>query len=218
MISRWQIGWIYRKPLHKHLRPVGPRWAQCWPHEPCYLGLARNAKASCMNVLPGMALHELVTASEPPGAQCISRVSCKKGPTRHAYAWQIGPFWQDTLDISIAGDGLRVILDQVTLSLTVAYLVINRTKHTLDSREYISHPDSKVHGANMAPIGCRQEPGGPHVGPVNFAIWAVKTTLNIRCWAKWLFYVGDYIPLVCMFEIRSIFSYKDSMNWHHISK
>ena len=23
----------------------------------------------------------------------------QKGPTRHAYAWQIGPFWQDTLDI-----------------------------------------------------------------------------------------------------------------------
>ena len=21
------------------------------------------------------------------------------GPTRHAYTWQIGPFWQDTLDI-----------------------------------------------------------------------------------------------------------------------
>ena len=27
----------------------------------------------------------------------ISMVSCQKGPTRHAYAWQIGPFWQDTL-------------------------------------------------------------------------------------------------------------------------
>ena len=27
-------------------------------------------------------------------------VSCQKGPTRHAYAWQIGPFWQDTLDLS----------------------------------------------------------------------------------------------------------------------
>ena len=26
-------------------------------------------------------------------------VSCQKGPTPHAYAWQIGPFWQDTLDI-----------------------------------------------------------------------------------------------------------------------
>ena len=30
----------------------------------------------------------------------ISMVSCQKGPTRHAYAWQI-PFWQDTLDIRI---------------------------------------------------------------------------------------------------------------------
>ena len=29
----------------------------------------------------------------------ISRVSCEKGPSRHAYAWQIGPFWQDTLEI-----------------------------------------------------------------------------------------------------------------------
>ena len=26
-------------------------------------------------------------------------VSCQKGPTRHAYAWQIGLFWQDTLVI-----------------------------------------------------------------------------------------------------------------------
>ena len=34
-------------------------------------------------------------------------------------------------------------------------------------------PDSKVHGANMGPIWGRQDPGGPHVGPMNFAIWAV---------------------------------------------
>ena len=27
-------------------------------------------------------------------------VSCQKGLTRHAYAWQIGPFWQDTLEVS----------------------------------------------------------------------------------------------------------------------
>ena len=26
-------------------------------------------------------------------------VSCQKGPTRHAYAWQIEPFWQHTLGI-----------------------------------------------------------------------------------------------------------------------
>ena len=29
----------------------------------------------------------------------ISMVSCQKGPTHHADAWQIGPFWQATLDI-----------------------------------------------------------------------------------------------------------------------
>ena len=28
-----------------------------------------------------------------------SMVSCQRGPTRHASAWQIGPFWQDTLEI-----------------------------------------------------------------------------------------------------------------------
>ena len=34
-------------------------------------------------------------------------------------------------------------------------------------------PDSKLHGANMGPIWGRQDPGGPHVGPMNFVIWAV---------------------------------------------
>ena len=31
--------------------------------------------------------------------------------------------------------------------------------------------DSKVHGANMGPIWGRQDPGGSHVDPMNFAIW-----------------------------------------------
>ena len=32
-------------------------------------------------------------------------------------------------------------------------------------------PDGKVHGAYMGPIWDRQDPGGPHVGLMNFAIW-----------------------------------------------
>ena len=40
-------------------------------------------------------------------------------------------------------------------------------------------PDSKVHGANMGPIWGQQEPGGPHVGPMNFAIW--DSWLAIGC-------------------------------------
>ena len=35
-------------------------------------------------------------------------------------------------------------------------------------------PNSKVHGANMGPIWGRQDPGGPNVGPMNFAIWDIK--------------------------------------------
>ena len=35
----------------------------------------------------------------------------------------------------------------------------------------ITSPDSKVHWANIGPIWGRQDPGGPHVGPMNFAIW-----------------------------------------------
>ena len=41
-------------------------------------------------------------------------------------------------------------------------------KHVQDK-----YPDSKVHGANIGPIWGRQDPGGPHVGPMNLAIWLV---------------------------------------------
>ena len=44
--------------------------------------------------------------------------------------------------------------------------------YVLLSASAILHPDSKVHGANMGPTWGRQDPGGPHVGPMNFAIWA----------------------------------------------
>ena len=42
------------------------------------------------------------------------------------------------------------------------------------------YPNSKVHGANIGPIWGRQDPGGPHVGPMNFAIWVVGLA-----WTKW---------------------------------
>ena len=36
---------------------------------------------------------------------------------------------------------------------------------------YVAYPDRKVHGANMEPTWGRQDPGGSHIGPMNFAIW-----------------------------------------------
>ena len=38
-------------------------------------------------------------------------------------------------------------------------------------------PDSKVHGANIGPIWGRLDPDGPHVGPMNFAIWGASFTV-----------------------------------------
>ena len=35
-------------------------------------------------------------------------------------------------------------------------------------------PESKVRGANIGPIWGRQNPDGPHVGPMNFVIWGVN--------------------------------------------
>ena len=41
------------------------------------------------------------------------------------------------------------------------------------------YPDSKVHRANMGPIWGWQDPGGPHVGPMNFAIWVIIHSLTL---------------------------------------
>ena len=40
-----------------------------------------------------------------------------------------------------------------------------------ESMSCVVIPDSKVHGANVATTWGRQDPGGPHVGPMNFVIW-----------------------------------------------
>ena len=46
-----------------------------------------------------------------------------------------------------------------------------------DSIDAFTIPDSKAHGTNMGPIWGRQDPGGTHVGPMNFAIWDVMWAL-----------------------------------------
>ena len=47
----------------------------------------------------------------------ILMVSCQKGPSRHAYAWPIGPFWQDTLDIFMMSNVMFVHNCQLQLPL-----------------------------------------------------------------------------------------------------
>ena len=52
-------------------------------------------------------------------------------------------------------------------------------------------PDSKVHGANMGPIWGRQDPGGPHVGPKNFArVRSLRLELHLR--SQWVWPSAQY--------------------------
>ena len=48
-----------------------------------------------------------------------------------------------------------------------------------DYEKYEIIPDSKVHGANMGPIWGRQNPGGPHVGPL-MAHWTLLSGMSIH--------------------------------------
>ena len=52
----------------------------------------------------------------------MSRVSCQKGPTRHAYAWQLRPFWQDALDVYYKHVScIRQTRNGLSLSLQISY-------------------------------------------------------------------------------------------------
>ena len=55
-----------------------------------------------------------------------------------------------------------------------------------DSR---ANPDSKVHGANMRPIWGRQDPVGPYVGPMIFAIWEDKQVLTLYRYINHLYVI-----------------------------
>ena len=65
-------------------------------------------------------------------------------------------------------------------------------KMTWCETEVGRNPDSKVHGANMGPIWGRQDPGGPHVVPMNLAIreilWQVWTWYSVKFPACWTAY------------------------------
>ena len=54
-------------------------------------------------------------------------------------------------------------------------------------------PDSKVPGANMWPIWGRQDPGGPHVGPMNFTIWVRNLVNEIP--SMWLYIAIGYVTV-----------------------
>ena len=56
-------------------------------------------------------------------------------------------------------------------AIAQTWLDVCTTQIAYDIHSLQTCPDSKVHWANMGPIWGRQDPGSPHVGPMNLAIW-----------------------------------------------
>ena len=80
---------------------------------------------------------------------------------------------------------IRVMIHIIRPDRPAMYIVrvdekafVNQTITTTNARYSIS--DSKVDRANMGPIWGRQDPGGPHVGPMNSAIWYIAMLATLR--------------------------------------
>ena len=73
----------------------------------------------------------------------------------------------------VESEGVYLVRSLVeSLYSTIIFLQTSHKRHpiVLPDRAVCGVPDSKVHGANIGPIWGRQDPGGPHVGPMNLAI------------------------------------------------
>ena len=76
--------------------------------------------------------------------------------------------------------GMYYITDCLLSPLKVSNVWITHLMYYI-----LDYPDSKVHGSNVGPIWGRQDPGGPHDGPMNFAIRVFTvSTADFKCSVK----------------------------------
>ena len=77
-----------------------------------------------------------------------------------------------------------------------------------------NHTDRKVHGANMGPIWGREDPGGPHVGPMNFAICAGIIYLSHHCFRKCITFCKPLSAPMLMFNrIECLEMFRLQVQW-----
>ena len=81
------------------------------------------------------------------------------------------------------------------LGVGVIFTLFNWVNIDFENGYTQPYPDNKFHGANIGPIWGRQDPGGPHVGPVNVAIW-VTSICDCFKRTNWKFN-EEYILIAC---------------------
>ena len=82
-------------------------------------------------------------------------------------------------------------------------------------RLWSNNPDNKVHGTIMGPIWGLQDPGGPHVGPMNLAIWVdfVRTTNVIKLSLPCVLAVHPQIDPLNTTNVSWTLSDLDTVQW-----
>ena len=98
----------------------------------------------------------------------ISRVSCKKGLTRHAYAWQIGPFWQDTIDM------------YATWTLIIINMDYNGPVSPIPERN--TSPNVNMETIVWPKYECLQPPVLGKIGRHFFRKWVRQTQYKAKFW------------------------------------
>ena len=66
----------------------------------------------------------------------------------------------------------------------ISQIIATHLKILCEEMKLVLWSSRKVHGANLGPIWGRQDPGGPHVGPMSLAIWD---------WLQWLTGVKEHL-------------------------
>ena len=75
-------------------------------------------------------------------------------------------------------------------------------------------PDNNVNGANMGPTWGRQDPGGPHDGPMNFVIW-VATIIALEVPVQAMYWTWT-CSLLCLL-IPWYICYQVPLYWHGLT-
>ena len=115
---------------------------------------------------------------------CIKLVKCKLSAVFHLWnseiSWQTHDWGNDSTNTSSLHhvNSLLCVINWYSVS-QLQRCYYNATARIVPFGWKYDHimsvlnevNSSKVHEANIGPIWGRQDPGGPHVGPMNFAIW-----------------------------------------------
>ena len=75
-------------------------------------------------------------------------------------------------------------IPRISLKIMLKLLLLIPEANELQHVQGYNCPDNKLHGANMGSIWVLSAPDGPHVSPMNFAIWVsaiVDLMLKLKC-------------------------------------